>query len=91
MRAPRGTPRKGSRVAYFPNPVSHMLYRDPPRIGEAGTVTTVSVGTRSVHYMPGPGGGLVYVDWDEAGIMGIAPQDLTRVFTEKKPRRRRKR
>lgn len=86
MRAPRGTPRVGTRVAYFPNPASHALYSNPPRIGEAGTVTTVAGPRGQMSYMPGPGGGLVYVDWDEAGVMGIAPQDLMPVYQQKRAR-----
>ena len=86
MRAPKGTPRVGTRVAYRPNPVSHALYRKPPRFGEEGTVTTVPFGGgRNLHYLPGPGGGLLYVNWDKSGTMGIAPQDVERVSKRKRP------
>ena len=51
-------------------------YSRAPAVGERGKVTTVPVpGGRSTS-MRGPGGGLIYVDWDEIGVTGIAPQDL---------------
>lgn len=51
-------------------------YRRAPAVGERGKVTTVPIpGGRSTS-MRGPGGGLIYVDWDRIGVTGIAPQDL---------------
>lgn len=51
-------------------------YSRAPAVGERGKVTTVPVpGGRSTS-MRGPGGGLIYVDWDRIGVTGIAPQDL---------------
>lgn len=71
-------PPEGMRVVYRPNPASHALYMRPPRIGERGSVTSIPLGARRATCLPGPGGGLVYVDWDEAGPRGIAPGDIER-------------
>jgi len=79
MRAPKGTPRVGTRVVYQPNPISHTLYTKPPRIGERGTVTTVALPGGRGRYIPGPGGGLLYVKWDRHGTMGVSPRDVKRV------------
>ena len=84
MRPPKGTPRPGARVKFSPNPVSMMLYSSPPKRGEEGTVTTVSLGAKRAHYMPGPGGGLLYVDWDKSGQQGVAPQDVTKIGKAKR-------
>ena len=55
-------------------------YPDPPRHGERGTVTSIPLGGRRVATcMKGPGGGLVYVDWDDVGTMGVSSFDLDRV------------
>jgi len=68
--------RRGTRVRFGPSPASLVLYSDPPRVGSQGTVTAIPVGSRSVTYLPGPGGGLVYVDWDDHGVAGVSPRDL---------------
>jgi len=73
----RGT-RQGTRVRFSPNPVSHALYRNPPTVGEEGAVTTMPGGGRRT-FLPGPGGGLLYVKWDEHGTMGVSPIDLEKV------------
>jgi hypothetical protein len=77
--APRGVPRPGTRVKFTPNPASYMLYTKPPKKGEEGEVTTIPLGGSRSHYMPGPGGGLVYVKWDEHGTMGISPHDVEKI------------
>jgi hypothetical protein len=71
--------REGTRVVFNPNPVSLMLYsHGTPRRGEQGTVTTVPLPGGRKPCLPGPGGGLIYVDWDEFGTAGIAPGDIDR-------------
>ena len=67
--------RVGTRVVFVG---SRAGYSNAPEVGEQGTVTTMpGFGNRT--YLPGPGGGLLYVDWDELGVSGIAPQDLEKV------------
>ena len=67
--------RVGTRVVFVG---SRAGYSNAPEVGEQGTVTTMpGFGART--YLPGPGGGLLYVDWDELGVSGIAPQDLEKV------------
>jgi hypothetical protein len=67
----------GTRVRFSPNPSSFQLYSRPPARGEEGEVTTVPFpgGQRRSH-MRGPGGGLLYVKWDQTGTQGVAPQDV---------------
>ncbi len=73
-------PREGTRVRFQPNPVSFALYGSKtPKPGEEGAVTTVNVGgPKKLSYMPGPGGGLVFVKWDTFGVMGVSPIDIVR-------------
>lgn len=70
----RGVPRVGTRVRFDPDPVSLAMYSHPPRTGEEGTVSTVA--GVSGPYMPGPGGGLLYVDWDESAFQGVSLWDV---------------
>ncbi len=51
-----------------------------------GEVVALPVGSRRVTYMPGPGGGLVYVQWDRGALVqGVSPKDLTFITeTERK-------
>jgi hypothetical protein len=73
-------PQPGSRVKFDPNPASLLLYSGKvPRKGEEGTVVKIPLGGGSSHYMKGPGGGLVYVNWDTLGTMGVAPQDIVKM------------
>lgn len=75
-------PREGLRVQYNPSPASHVLYSDypdPPRHGERGTVVSIPLGGRRATCMRGPGGGLVYVDWDRGGTFGVSSIDIDRV------------
>lgn len=66
----------GTRVRFMPNPASFQMYSRPPARGEEGTVTTVAHigGHRS--FMRGPGGGLLYVKWDQTGHQGVSPRDV---------------
>lgn len=76
----RSIPRIGTKVRFEPNAASLMLYTHHPDKGETGRVTTVSVGSRRIHYMPGPGGGLLYVRWDKSDqILGVSLLDVERV------------
>jgi hypothetical protein len=76
-------PREGTRVRFAPNPASYRLYSTPPPLGDEGRVTTTLVptgrGMARRTYMRGPGGGLVYVNWNRVGVMGVALQDIERV------------
>lgn len=74
---PRG-PREGARVKFLPTPASLALYSPPtPTIGATGSVTSVPFGggVRRT-FLPGPGGGLVYVKWDDFGVMGVSSTDI---------------
>lgn len=80
----KGVPRVGTRVKFQPNPASMMMYsadhrKKLPDKGGEGTVTTVSVPGGKKHFMPGPGGGLVYVKWDQTGTIGVSPLDIVKV------------
>jgi hypothetical protein len=69
--------REGVRVIFAPTPASMMLYSDPPAIGATGVVTSVPLGGgRRASFLAGPGGGLVYVDWDLYPVQGVSPNDL---------------
>ena len=69
--------REGTRVRFDPTPASALLYSNPPRVGEEGYVTRVSVpGKGRTTSIPGPGGGLLYVMWDRSGTQGVSPMDL---------------
>jgi len=78
----RACPREGLRVQFNPNPASYMLYSQGyglPKRGGRGTVTSLSLGSRRTTCLKGPGGGLVYVDWDDVGTMGVSSFDIDRV------------
>jgi len=82
-------PKEGARVCFVANPAARMLYIDRrathqlvPEQGECGTVTKISGGKTC---MPGPRGGMVYVDWDRSGTFGVFKTDLD------KPSRARRR
>ena len=71
--------RKGTRVAFQPNPVSRLLYGGRlPAVGEVGEVAPVSFGSYGRTFLPGPGGGLLYVKWPSIGTCGVSPIDLVR-------------
>lgn len=75
----------GTRVRYNANAPSEIMYRGsggdhlPPH-GKLGSVVKMHVGGRTrITHMKGPGGGLVYVNWDDWGVMGVAPSALEKV------------
>lgn len=70
--------RKGTRVRFSASKGSLVLYSHHPDIGEEGSVTTMpGFGQRT--YLPGPGGGLLYVKWDRSGTIGVSPNDVEKV------------
>jgi hypothetical protein len=70
--------RQGTRVRFNPSPGSLVLYTHHPEPGEEGSVTTMpGFGKRT--YLPGPGGGLLYVKWDQSGTIGVSPKDVDKV------------
>ena len=68
----------GLRVVFSPNPVSRLLYSyRVPEPGTPGTVTAVRLAGGLRTYLGGPGGGLVYVEWDADGLVcGVSMRDL---------------
>ena len=66
----------GTRIVVQANPVSRVMYAYLPPNGTAGTVTTVSLGAGQRSFLPGPGGGLLYVKFDDGHFQGISPTDL---------------
>lgn len=74
-------PREGTKVVFQPNPASLMMYSGSyglPPVGATGTVTTVPLPGGRKTCMPGPGGGLVYVRWDDGSTFGVAPRDIAK-------------
>jgi hypothetical protein len=69
---------KGLRVIFSPNPVSRVMYSyRVPDTGARGTVTAARTAGGMRTYMDGPGGGLVFVEWDTDGfVCGISMRDL---------------
>jgi hypothetical protein len=61
---------RGLRVVFSPNPASGMLhsYR-VPEAGARRTITAVRTARGIRAFIPGPGAGLVYVEWDAAGLV----------------------
>ena len=71
--------RLGTRVRF----IGHSFaYTNPPAKGEEGEVTYMP-GYKPRTYLPGPGGGLLYVKWDRKGVMGVSPKDLDIVRSER--------
>jgi len=68
-------PRVGTRVRFEPTPVSLALYTQAPQPGSEGSVVPMP-GFPKQTFMPGPGGGLVYVRWDDGDVLGVSPNDL---------------
>lgn len=71
-------PRAGTRVTFTGTPAAVAFYRSAPppynrspEPGESGTVTAIAGFKGQMTCMPGPGGGMVYVDWDRAGVTGV--------------------
>lgn len=78
--AGRRCPREGTRVEFSTTPAGRMLYGSyAPPSGARGSVTSIPLGGRRATCMPGPGGGLVYVRWDEHSTCGVSPRDLTKL------------
>lgn len=73
-------PRAGTRVVWTPNPASVLLYSNRselPEPGELGTIQPMQVpGAGRVTSIPGPGGGLVYVKWDNGSFFGVSRYDI---------------
>ena len=69
---------KGLRVVSSPNPASRMMYSyRVPETGTRGTITAVRTAGGIRTYIPGPGAGLVYVQWDGAGLVcAVSLRDL---------------
>lgn len=68
----------GMQVVVQANPASRMLYSwGLVPDGTTGTLVAMSIpGLGKTTYMPGPGGGLLYVDFGDLGVMGVSPRDL---------------
>ena len=61
---------RGLRVVFSPNPASCMLYSyRVPEAGARGTITAVRAAGGIRTFIPGAGAGLVYVEWDGAGLV----------------------
>lgn len=71
-------PKEGTRVVFRPSGASLALYSHPPQVGEAGVVTAVNLGGgKRRTFMPGPGGGLLYVKWDHSHMSnGVSLSDV---------------
>ena len=80
---------RGLRVVFSPNPASRLLYSyRVPVLGTRGAVSAIHTigGLRT--YLAGPGGGLVYVEWDAGGLVcGLSMRDLTLEPAEGEPTR----
>jgi hypothetical protein len=70
---------QGLRVVFTPNPSSRVPYSYAvPEPGTRGTVTAVRAAGGLRTYLAGPGGGLVYVEWDADGLVCcVSMRDLT--------------
>lgn len=89
-------PPAGTRVCFHANPAARTLYSgQAPGQGECGTVESVPTGGGRATCMPGPLGGLVYVNWDRSRFEGVFRSHLTNEKTGKamgrRARRRRRR
>lgn len=56
-------PKLGLDVCFYPNAAAAAFYSTHPRIGSCGNVTSVPLPGGRKTCMPGPRGGLVYVNW----------------------------
>jgi hypothetical protein len=72
--------RYGTKVRFEPNPVSLTLYSNgTPARGEEGVVTSLPFpDAKRKTFFPGPGGGLLYVSWENFGLLGVSPIDVKR-------------
>lgn len=71
--------REGTRVQFKPSRASLALYSRPPTPGTLGTVTYVNLGGTHRTSIPGPGGGIVYVKWDDGYTQGVSQLDVVKV------------
>lgn len=70
------TPKAGARVCFRPTAASLALYESAPTPGTIGTVVAIPVGGgKRVTLLPGPGGGVLYVEWEGFGVIGVFPSD----------------
>ena len=61
---------QGLRVIFKPTPAALSRYDYPvPVTGSHGTITAARVGAETRTYLAGPGGGLVFVEWDADGLV----------------------
>ena len=87
---PSALHKEGTRVIFTPNPASYALYSHAPTPGTRGTVTSVPLGGRHrATHLAGPGGGLIYVAWDDGSFQGVSKLDLSRA-PKANPRKGRK-
>lgn len=77
------TPRAGAKVCFRPTAASLALYETAPHPGTMGTVVAIPVGGKRVTMLPGPGGGVLYVEWDGFGVVGVFPSDAKPAGQEK--------
>lgn len=75
----RPCPREGTRVVFSTTPAARMLYSGAPDNGTQGSVVSIPLGGRRATCMGGPGGGLVYVRFDDGNTMGVSSYHLDRV------------
>ena len=76
----RTIPRPGVKVRFEPTAASLALYSKHPPVGDVGRVVQIPVGRRKAHYLPGPGGGLLYVRWEKlGGALGVSLLDVERL------------
>lgn len=67
---------RGLRVVFRPDAASQLAYSHPTPEASARGTTSVRLGGGLRTYVDGPGGGLVYVGWDDGLVCGIAMRDL---------------
>lgn len=69
---------QGLRVVFSPNPVASAPYSyRVPEPGTCGTITAARTAGGLRTYIEGPGGGLVFVEWDGDGLVcGVSMRDL---------------
>jgi hypothetical protein len=72
-----------------PNPASQIVYSyRVPEAGARGTITAVRTAGSVRTYIPGPGAGLVYVEWDGDGLVcAVSLRDLKLEPAEEERRR----
>jgi hypothetical protein len=69
----------GTRVSVKANPASRMMYSTPlPEDGTEGETVAIPLPGGKSTFMPGPGGGMIYVRFDDGTLLGVSPRDLIR-------------